>query len=580
MAGKALPFKSLLVFFSRILLRKLRNPTKSSHLHRKVSINTTSTQAKLQKYPSLSQRSVDQVISKNQTLIFDMEGSLLKSSSSSVMFPYFMLVAFEASGIFRALLLLLMYPIICLVDEEMSLSIMVMVCFFGIKEKSFKVGRAVLPKFFLEDVGLEGFGVLMRGGKKVGVSDFPRIMVESFLKEYLEIDVVVGRELKTFHGYYLGLMQDKKKSSGAVFDEIFGSHEDRLMGNNPSDVIGIGSFNKPLDHQLFSHCKEIYYVSEADKRSWQYLPRNKYPKPLIFHDGRLVLKPTPLNSLAVFMWLPLGFCLAIIRGIIGVTLPYRVAGPILALLGLRLNLSRPNSSNSMPSSTTTNNQNQQNEQNDQNTLQNGQEKKKKGVLYVCNHRTLLDPLYLSAALCTPITAVTYSLSRVSEILAPIKTVRLTRDRVKDANMMEKLLSQGDLIVCPEGTTCREPYLLRFSPLFAEMSDKIVPVAMDAHVSMFYGTTAGGLKCLDPLFFLMNPSPSYTVRLLDTVAGAASPLSLSTCQNENADHEVSRFKIANHIQEELGKALGFECTKLTRKDKYLILAGNEGIVKNR
>ncbi|RZC44208.1 hypothetical protein C5167_037151 [Papaver somniferum] len=555
MAGKSLPFESLLSFFSRILLRRLR---KSPHLHRKVSINTT--QAKLRKYPSLSQRSVDQVVSKNQTLIFDMEGSLLKSSS---MFPYFMLVAFEASGIFRALLLLLMYPIMCLVDEEMSLSIMVMVCFFGIKEKSFRAGRAVLPKFFLEDVGLEGFGVLMRGGKKVGVSDFPRVMVESFLKEYLEIDVVVGRELKTFYGYYLGLMQDKKKSSGLVFDEIFGTHEDRLMmGNN---VIGIGSFNKPMDHHLFSHCKDIYYVSEADKRSWQYLTRDKYPKPLIFHDGRLVLKPTPLNSLAVFMWDPFGFFLAIIRGIIGVALPYRVGGPLLALLGLRLNLSRPNS---MPSSTTNNNQNGQ------------QQKKKKGVLYVCNHRTLLDPLYLSAALCTPITAITYSLSRLSEILSPIKTVRFTRDRVKDANMMEKLLSQGDLIVCPEGTTCREPYLLRFSPLFAEMSDQIVPVAMDAHVSMFYGTTAGGLKCLDPLFFLMNPHPYYTVRLLDTVAGASSPLSLSTCKNQNAEHEASKFKIANHVQEELGKALGFECTKLTRKDKYLILAGNEGIVKHQ
>ncbi|OVA13560.1 Phospholipid/glycerol acyltransferase [Macleaya cordata] len=437
----------------------------------------------------------------------------------------------------------------------MGLQIMVMVCFFGIRKDSFRVGRAVLPKFFLEDVGFEGFEVLMRGGRKVGVTDFPRVMVESFLREYLEIDVVVGRELKVFKGYYIGLMEDhnnnKKNKSGLVLDEIFG---EGILG---SDVVGIGSFNKPLDHHLFSHCKEIYFVSEADKRSWHYLPRDKYPKPLIFHDGRLVLRPTPLNSLAIFMWVPFAFFLAIIRALVAISLPYRFAGVVLAFLGMRLNLSRPTTSSI--SSTT----------NHSNNRSSNPKKKKKGLLYVCNHRTLLDPLYLSAALCTPITAVTYSLSRLSEVLAPIKTVRLTRDRVKDAKMMEKLLSQGDLIVCPEGTTCREPYLLRFSPLFAEMSDEIVPVAMDAHVSMFYGTTAGGLKCLDPLFFLMNPSPYYTMKVLDKVPGA------STCRDGD---ESSRFKVANHVQHELGKALGFECTKLTRKDKYLILAGNEGIVK--
>lgn len=153
------------------------------------------------------------------------------------------------------------------------------------------------------------------------------------------------------------------------------------------------------------------------------------------------------------------------------------------------------------------------------------------------------------------------------MLAPIKTVRLTRNREKDSNMMEKLLSEGDLVVCPEGTTCREPYLLRFSPLFAEMNDQIIPVAMDCNVTMFYGTTASGLKCLDPIFFLMNPSPSYTVQLLGTVSGS------STCQ----DQGQSRFDVANHVQREIGEALSFECTKLTRKDKYLILAGNNGVV---
>lgn len=102
-----------------------------------------------------------------------------------------------------------------------------------------------------------------------------------------------------------------------------------------------------------------------------------------------------------------------------------------------------------------------------------------------------------------------------------------------------------------------------------MSEEIVPVAMDAQVNMFYGTTAGGFKCLDPIFFLMNPYPAYNVQLLEKVTG------LSTSRDE----EGSKFDVANHVQGQLGKALVFECTRLTRKDKYLTLAGNEGIVPN-
>ncbi|KAE8706772.1 putative glycerol-3-phosphate acyltransferase 2 [Hibiscus syriacus] len=223
------------------------------------------------------------------------------------------------------------------------------------------------------------------------------------------------------------------------------------------------------------------------------MPRDKYPKPLIFHDGRLAFLPTPLATLYIFLWLPFGIVLAIFRIVVGICLPY------------------------------------------------------------------------STALCKPLTAVTYSLSKMSEIIAPIRTVRLTRDRRQDGKTMQKLLSEGDLVVCPEGTTCREPYLLRFSSLFAELADEIVPVAMNTDVSMFYGTTASGLKWLDPIFFLMNPRPSYHVQILGKVPPEF------TCAGGR-----SSFEVANYIQRKLGDALGFECTTLTRRDKYLMLAGNEGV----
>jgi hypothetical protein len=45
-----------------------------------------------------------------------------------------------------------------------------------------------------------------------------------------------------------------------------------------------------------------------------------------------------------------------------------------------------------------------------------------GVLFTCSHRMLLDPIFLSAALGRLVAAVTYSLSRLSEFLSPIRTV--------------------------------------------------------------------------------------------------------------------------------------------------------------
>ncbi|WVY99188.1 hypothetical protein V8G54_031339 [Vigna mungo] len=522
---RAFLFKSFFFFWYRFLFRQFKNLIR---FYRTISNSFSgATQFRYPKFSSLLHRSD----LNDHTLVFDVENALLKSSS---LFPYFMLVAFEAGGLLRAIVLVLLYPFVCVVGSEMGLKIMVMTCFLGIKASSFRVGRSVLPKFLLEDVGAEMFETLKKGGKQVGVSRLPRVMVESFLREYLEIDFVVGRELKMFCGYYLGLMDNNKTAH--VLDLV-------KEGKGCSDMIGITSHNNLRDHELFSHCKEVVVVSEGDKRSWQKLGRERYPRPLIFHDGRLALRPTPMESIAILMWLPYGIILSVIRIFLAILLPFNIATPLLVSTGLRLTTSAPTRSHH-----------------------------KNNNLYVCNHRTLLDPLYISFSLQRNLSAVTYSLSRMSEVLSPIKTVRLTRNRDEDAKTMKHLLGQGDLVVCPEGTTCRESYLLRFSPLFSEMCDEIVPVAIDTHVTMFHGTTAGGFKCLDPFFFLMNPSPVYTVQLLQHVF----PSHFSHTTTTHVDQD-SKFQVANQVQSQIGTALGFNCTRLTRKDKYLMLAGNEGTV---
>lgn len=240
---RAFFFKSLFFFWYRFLFRQLKNLIV---FHRTISntfatptITITATEIKYQKFPSLLHRSD----LSDHTLIFDVENTLLKSSS---LFPYFMLVAFEAGGLLRAIILVLLYPLIFLSGKEMGLKIMVMVCFFGIKAENFRVGRSVMPKVFLEDVGSEIFDVLNKGGKKMGVSNLPRVMVESFLKEYLEIDFVVAREMKMFCGYYVGLM-DERNALHAL--------KQAQEGKGCSDMIGITKFNYIPDHEIFSTCK-------------------------------------------------------------------------------------------------------------------------------------------------------------------------------------------------------------------------------------------------------------------------------------------------------------------------------------
>ncbi|KAK9665889.1 hypothetical protein RND81_14G143400 [Saponaria officinalis] len=287
---------------------------------------------------------------------------------------------------------------------------------------------------------------------------------------------------------------------------------------------------------------DIYLVNKEDKK-WRNLPKDKYPKPLIFHDGRLAFKPTPLATLVMFIWLPFGIILCITRSLIGKLLPYKLSTPIEAFLGAI------------------------NKTSSQDHIHTKKSENKNGVLFVCNHKTILDPVYLSHILLTSLVAVTYSISKTTTALAPVRTLNLTRDKAKDAEIMLNALSKGDLVVCAEGTTCREPYLLRFSPLFTEIWDEIIPVAIECKVSMFHDTTTTGSKSLDPFFVLLNPNPCFYIKFLDKLPKS------KTCKGGG----LSRLEVANYVQAEIGKALGYQCTNLTRKDKYAILAGNDGLV---
>ncbi|KAL6192030.1 hypothetical protein ACLB2K_038417 [Fragaria x ananassa] len=190
------------------------------------------------------------------------------------------------------------------------------------------------------------------------------------------------------------------------------------------------------------------------------------------------------------------------------------------------------------------------------------DRKNSGQIFVMNHRTVFDSFFLYLALGCLITAPTYSSSRIIEFISPFKTVRISRDRKQDTPMIKKLLQEGDNIaICPEGTTCKEPYVLRFSALFAELSDQLVPVALVDHQSMFHGTTARGWKAMDRFFFTMNPRPSYEVTFLNKLAPD------QTC---NATSGKNSFEVANYVQRVIAATLSYECTSFTRTSIGLLL----------
>ncbi|XP_044379065.1 probable glycerol-3-phosphate acyltransferase 3 [Triticum aestivum] len=370
-------------------------------------------------HPSMADK-----LAAGQTLVLNEDAGLLLPSSASP-FPYFMLVALKAGGYLRGLVLLLLYPIM------FCMRMMAMAAFCGLRAGPFLAGRAVLPKWLMEDVAAEGFKTMRvsgaAGGRRVCVArKLPRLMVEGFLREYLGAEAVVGKEMKVLWGFYTGLMEEQDKL-------ILEEEKIMLEGN---DAVGFSRSLEFLQHPLARCCKNVYLLTRDDRATWQALPRSMYPKAMVFQDGRLAFRPTAGSTLAMFMWLPFGVALGAARLTVALTVPYRYSTPILAATGMSWRLKAGERQTLLGA--------------------DGERGRLRGQLYVCNHRKLIDPVYISVALDRPVRAVSYSLSRFSDLLSPIgRTVRLARDRDVDAGIMGRLLDSGDLlVVSPEGARIR------------------------------------------------------------------------------------------------------------------------------
>ncbi|KAM0925377.1 hypothetical protein ACQ4PT_004240 [Festuca glaucescens] len=475
------------------------------------------------------------------SVVAELEGTLLHDSCT---FPYYMLVAFEASGLARFAALLALWPALRLLDlllpgRRLAARCAAFVATAGVPRAELEaVARAVLPKFMADDVdpaAWAAFGAC-RGRRVVVARAMPRVMVEWFAREHLGADHVVGSELE-----YSRLRRCTGLLTGGGDDDV-AQRVRALFADGERPDLGLGRSDVARSSFL-PFCKEQLQPPFSMDHDMAMQPKCAPFRPVIFHDGRLVRRPTALMSLAILFWIPLGVLLAFVRITLGLVLPIQALPYIAPFVGGAV-ITRGH-----PPPPTT-----------------AKDGSPSGVLFVCTHRTLMDPVALAFVLGRRVAAVTYSLSRLSELLSPIPTVRLTRDRETDAARMRAELARGDVAVCPEGTTCREPFLLRFSALFAELSDRIVPVATNYRVGLFHPTTARGWKAMDPIFFFMNPRPVYEVTFLNQLPAEA------TCAAGK-----SAVDVANYVQRILAATLGFECTTLTRRDKYRVLAGNDGIV---
>jgi glycerol-3-phosphate acyltransferase len=187
----------------------------------------------------------------SQTVISDLDGTLVRGRSS---FPYFMLIAFEAGSWLRSVILLLLAPIVWVlynfVSESAGIKVLIFLTFAGLKMRRIEtVCRAVLPKFYAEDIHKVSWQVFSSFSKRYILTANPRVMVEVFGKEFLGADEILGSEMQvTKGGYCTGFV----KSPGILVGENKLNSMIETFGDNVPDV-GMG--DRETDWPFMALCK-------------------------------------------------------------------------------------------------------------------------------------------------------------------------------------------------------------------------------------------------------------------------------------------------------------------------------------
>jgi hypothetical protein len=174
----------------------------------------------------------------------DLDGALLRSRSA---FPYYALVAFEAGGVPRLLLLLLLVPLAAALlgsgSESAATRVLVFAATAGARVADLEsAARAVLPRFYAADVHPGAWRVFAAcARRRVALTATPRVMAEPFLRDCLGADAVAGTELATWRGRATGLVAPGGvlvgRRKAEALREMFGDHDqpDVGLGGSRSD---------------------------------------------------------------------------------------------------------------------------------------------------------------------------------------------------------------------------------------------------------------------------------------------------------------------------------------------------------
>jgi glycerol-3-phosphate acyltransferase len=166
-----------------------------------------------------------------------------------------MLIAFEGGSILRAFILLSSCPILWFLSYELKLKVMIFITFCGLKIKDMEmIARVVLPKFYMENLNLKAYEVLVSARCRIFFTSVPKVMVEGFFKEYLNGDDVIATELDTFGSYFTGLIS--KHGLVVKHSELMDYFGDRKPD------LGIGS-TCVNDHHFISYCKVCLNLDSA-----------------------------------------------------------------------------------------------------------------------------------------------------------------------------------------------------------------------------------------------------------------------------------------------------------------------------